>query len=32
MMHGCLGDSGEIELLLGKEYPLKWELQNEVLL
>jgi hypothetical protein len=22
---------GEVELLLGKEYPLKWELQNEVL-
>jgi hypothetical protein len=30
-MYGCLGDSREVELLLGKEYPLKWELQNEVL-
>jgi hypothetical protein len=30
-MYGCLGDYGEVELLLGKEYPLKWELQNEVL-
>jgi hypothetical protein len=30
-MYGCLGDYREVELLLGKEYPLKWELQNEVL-
>jgi len=30
-MYGCPGDSGEAELLLGKEYPLKWGLQNEVL-
>jgi hypothetical protein len=30
-MYGCFGDYGEVELLLGKEYPLKLELQNEIL-